>query len=241
MFYLKVLFFGTYRYFISLGVFMTILLQIRYQSENPKYAFMSDTNLIASLKNGYVTENISKYYFFSGMCIEVLFFLLSAVAYRFRKMDYSPKAQPEKYVSEEAKNSLGVLFVYMFLIVLVYIFSMPRKYDPILIDQTFVFLVAQFSLGFFLVQTTCKKVIKHSLTNIDSTFCCICFFGILFLNSYDNVTYDPILSYFLVFSGTIIFLIRNCYFIYLIKNKKIMFTDEIDTINKFFGSYEIKK
>lgn len=118
---------------------------------------------------------------------------------------------------------------------------MPRKHDPILIDQTFVFLVAQFSLGFFLVQTTCKKAIKHSLTNIDSTFCCICFFGILFLNSYDNVTYDPILSYFLVFSGTIIFLIRNCYFIYLIKNKKIMFTDEIDTINKFFGSYEIKK
>ncbi|WP_222862979.1 hypothetical protein, partial [Campylobacter concisus] len=138
------------------------------------------------------------------MCIAVLFFLLSAIAYRFRKMDYNPKIQPEKYVLEESKNSLGVLFVYMLLIVLVYIFSMPRKYDPILIDQTFVFMVAQFSLGFFLVQTTCKKAIKHSLTNIDSAFCCICFFGILFLNSYDNVTYNPILSYFLVFSGTII-------------------------------------
>ena len=213
MFYLRVLFFGTYRYFISLGVFMTILLQIRFQSENPKYAFVVDANLITSLKNGYVTENISKYYFFSGMCIAMLFFLLSAVAYRFRKMNYNT----ENYIAKETKDSLGVLFVYMFLIVLVYIFSMPKKYDPILIDQTFVFMVAQFSLGFFLVQISYKKAIEYSLTNIDSAFCCICFFGILFLNSYDNVVYDPILSYFLVFSGTIIFLIRNCYFLYLKK------------------------
>ena len=237
MFYLRVLFFGTYRYFISLGVFMTILLQIRFQSENPKYAFVVDANLITSLKNGYVTENISKYYFFSGMCIAMLFFLLSAVAYRFRKMNYNT----ENYIAKETKDSLGVLFVYMFLIVLVYIFSMPKKYDPILIDQTFVFMVAQFSLGFFLVQISCKKAIEYSLTNIDSAFCCICFFGILFLNSYDNVVYDPILSYFLVFSGTIIFLIRNCYFLYLIKTKKIMFSDENDTIKKFFGNYEVKK
>ncbi len=237
MFYLRVLFFGTYRYFISLGVFMTILLQIRFQSENPKYAFVVDANLITSLKNGYVTENISKYYFFSGMCIAMLFFLLSAVAYRFRKMNYNT----ENYIAKETKDSLGVLFVYMFLIVLVYIFSMPKKYDPILIDQTFVFMVAQFSLGFFLVQISCKKAIEYSLTNIDSAFCCICFFGILFLNSYDNVVYDPILSYFLVFSGTIIFLIRNCYFLYLIKTKKIMFRDENDTIKKFFGNYEVKK
>ena len=236
MFYLRVLFFGTYRYFISLGVFMTILLQIRFQSENPKYAFVVDANLITSLKNGYVTENISKYYFFSGMCIAMLFFLLSAVAYRFRKMNYNT----ENYIAKETKDSLGVLFVYMFLIVLVYIFSMPKKYDPILIDQTFVFMVAQFSLGFFLVQISCKKAIEYSLTNIDSAFCCICFFGILFLNSYDNVVYDPILSYFLVFSGTIIFLIRNCYFLYLIKTKKIMFRDENDTIKKFFGNYEVK-
>jgi membrane protein len=237
VFYLRVLFFGTYRYFISLGVFMTILLQIRFQSENPKYAFVVDANLITSLKNGYVTENISKYYFFSGMCIAMLFFLLSAVAYRFRKMNYNT----ENYIAKETKDSLGVLFVYMFLIVLVYIFSMPKKYDPILIDQTFVFMVAQFSLGFFLVQISCKKAIEYSLTNIDSAFCCICFFGILFLNSYDNVVYDPILSYFLVFSGTIIFLIRNCYFLYLIKTKKIMFRDENDTIKKFFGNYEVKK
>jgi hypothetical protein len=237
VFYLRVLFFGTYRYFISLGVFMTILLQIRFQSENPKYAFVVDANLITSLKNGYVTENISKYYFFSGMCIAMLFFLLSAVAYRFRKMNYNT----ENYIAKETKDSLGVLFVYMFLIVLVYIFSMPKKYDPILIDQTFVFMVAQFSLGFFLVQISCKKAIEYSLTNIDSAFCCICFFGILFLNSYDNVVYDPILSYFLVFSGTIIFLIRNCYFLYLIKTKKIMFSDENDTIKKFFGNYEVKK
>ncbi len=237
MFYLRVLFFGTYRYFISLGVFMTILLQIRFQSENPKYAFVVDANLITSLKNGYVTENISKYYFFSGMCIAMLFFLLSAVAYRFRKMNYNT----ENYIAKETKDSLGVLFVYMFLIVLVYIFSMPKKYDPILIDQTFVFMVAQFSLGFFLVQISYKKAIEYSLTNIDSAFCCICFFGILFLNSYDNVVYDPILSYFLVFSGTIIFLIRNCYFLYLIKTKKIMFRDENDTIKKFFGNYEVKK
>ena len=237
MFYLRVLFFGTYRYFISLGVFMTILLQIRFQSENPKYAVVVDANLITSLKNGYVTENISKYYFFSGMCIAMLFFLLSAVAYRFRKMNYNT----ENYIAKETKDSLGVLFVYMFLIVLVYIFSMPKKYDPILIDQTFVFMVAQFSLGFFLVQISCKKAIEYSLTNIDSAFCCICFFGILFLNSYDNVVYDPILSYFLVFSGTIIFLIRNCYFLYLIKTKKIMFRDENDTIKKFFGNYEVKK
>jgi membrane protein len=237
VFYLRVLFFGTYRYFISLGVFMTILLQIRFQSENPKYAFVVDANLITSLKNGYVTENISKYYFFSGMCIAMLFFLLSAVAYRFRKMNYNT----ENYIAKETKDSLGVLFVYMFLIVLVYIFSMPKKYDPILIDQTFVFMVAQFSLGFFLVQISYKKAIEYSLTNIDSAFCCICFFGILFLNSYDNVVYDPILSYFLVFSGTIIFLIRNCYFLYLIKTKKIMFRDENDTIKKFFGNYEVKK
>ena len=237
MFYLRVLFFGTYRYFISLGVFMTILLQIRFQSENPKYAFVVDANLITSLKNGYVTENISKYYFFSGMCIAMLFFLLSAVAYRFRKMNYNT----ENYIAKETKDSLGVLFVYMFLIVLVYIFSMPKKYDPILIDQTFVFMVAQFSLGFFLVQISYKKAIEYSLTNIDSAFCCICFFGILFLNSYDNVVYDPILSYFLVFSGTIIFLIRNCYFLYLIKTKKIMFREENDTIKKFFGNYEVKK
>lgn len=176
MFYLRVLFFGTYRYFISLGVFMTILLQIRFQSENPKYAFVVDANLITSLKNGYVTENISKYYFFSGMCIAMLFFLLSAVAYRFRKMNYNT----ENYIAKETKDSLGVLFVYMFLIVLVYIFSMPEKYDPILIDQTFVFMVAQFSLGFFLVQISCKKAIEYSLTNIDSAFCCICFFGITF-------------------------------------------------------------
>ncbi|WP_149717458.1 hypothetical protein [Campylobacter concisus] len=216
---------------------MTFLLQIRFQSENPKYAFVVDANLITSLKNGYVTENISKYYFFSGMCIAMLFFLLSAVAYRFRKMNYNT----ENYIAKETKDSLGVLFVYMFLIVLVYIFSMPKKYDPILIDQTFVFMVAQFSLGFFLVQISCKKAIEYSLTNIDSAFCCICFFGILFLNSYDNVVYDPILSYFLVFSGTIIFLIRNCYFLYLIKTKKIMFRDENDTIKKFFGNYEVKK
>ncbi len=102
-------------------------------------------------------------------------------------------------------------------------------------------MVAQFSLGFFLVQISCKKAIEYSLTNIDSAFCCIYFFGILFLNSYDNVVYDPILSYFLVFSGTIIFLIRNCYFLYLIKTKKIMFRDENDTIKKFFGNYEVKK
>ncbi|WP_103588765.1 hypothetical protein [Campylobacter concisus] len=102
---------------------MTILLQIRFQSENPKYAFVVDANLITSLKNGYVTENISKYYFFSGMCIAMLFFLLSAVAYRFRKMNYNT----ENYIAKETKDSLGVLFVYMFLIVLVYIFSMPKN------------------------------------------------------------------------------------------------------------------